>query len=58
MQKIVKFKEKLRKLRQSGLQRMGEYAIENIVYKELRNAKLLNKLEDTLTDIIDKRFSI
>jgi hypothetical protein len=37
---------------------MGEYAIENIVYKELRNAKLLNKLEDTLTDIIDKRFSI
>lgn len=58
MQKIVKFKEKLRKLRQSGLQRMGEYAIENIVYKELRNAKLLDKLEDTVNDIIDKRFSI
>lgn len=58
MQKIVKFKEKLRKLRQSGLQRIGEYAIENIVYKELRNAKLLEKLDDTLNDIIDKRFSI
>lgn len=58
MQKIVKFKEKLRKLRQSGLQRIGEYAIENIVYKELRNAKLLKKLDDTLNDIIDKRFSI
>lgn len=58
VKKMVKFKEKLRKMRQSGLNREGEFSVENIVYKELRNRDLLKKLDDRLNYLIDKRYSM
>lgn len=56
--KMVAFKNKLRKMRQAGLNREGELSIENIVYKDLRNKGLLEKLEDRMNYLIDKRFSM
>lgn len=58
VKKMVKFKEKLRKMRQSGLNREGEFSVENIVYKELRNRDLLKKLDARLNYLIDKRYSM
>jgi predicted nucleotidyltransferase len=58
VKKMIKFKEKLRKMRQAGLNREGEFSTENIVYKELRNRNLLKSLDTRLNYLIDKRFSI
>ena len=57
IKKMVKFKNKLRKMRQAGLEREGEFSVENIVYKDLRNRNLLKTLEDRLNYLIDKRYS-
>ena len=41
---IKAFKTKLHNKRQAGLTSIGEFSIENIVYKELRNRGLIDKL--------------
>lgn len=41
---IQRLKLRLRKFRQSGLESDGEYSIENMAYKHLRNRGYLNKL--------------
>lgn len=43
---IEAYKEKLRKGRQVGLDEVGEFSIENIVYKDLRNRGYISKLND------------
>jgi hypothetical protein len=58
IKKIIGFKEKIRKMRRSGLDREGEFSIENIVYKDLRNRNLLDKLDDKLNHLIDRRYSM
>ena len=40
-QKVLKL---LRKYRKSGLKHSGEYGVENLVYKSLRNSRVLSKL--------------
>lgn len=58
IKKIIHFKEKIKKMRRSGLNREGEFSIENIVYKDLRNRNLLEKLDDRLNHLIDRRYSM
>lgn len=45
---IKDYKDKLWRMRTSGLNKEGEFSIENILYKELRNRKLLDKLNERL----------
>ena len=54
---IVKMIKKLKKMRSSGLEKAGELADENIIYKVLRSQGLLQKLFDTMNDIEDDKFS-
>lgn len=58
IEKIILLKSKLRRMRQAGLEREGEFSTENIVYKDLRNRNLLQKLDDRLNYLIDKRYSM
>ena len=58
IEKIILLKSKLRRMRQAGLNREGEFSIENIVYKDLRNRNLLQKLDDKLNYLLDKRYSM
>lgn len=58
IKKMISFKDKIRKMRQTGLQREGEFSVENIVYKDLRNRNLLDKLDSHLNYLIDKRYSM
>lgn len=44
--KLDKIKDKLKQLRQSGLDQDGEYSIENLAFKHLRNTGYLEKLSD------------
>ena len=54
-QKVLKL---LRKYRKIGLKQTGEYGVENLVYKSLRNSKSLEKLVNYLDQTFDKNLSI
>ena len=56
--KLQKFKEKIMNMRRSGLAKGGEFSIENLVFKELRNNGFLEKLLNTINNSIDKSLSI
>lgn len=53
-----KLKEKLRSMRSTGLQRGGEFAPENLTFKELRNSGYIDRLNDYLRSTQDKRLSL
>ena len=50
--------KKLKKFRQSGLEKSGELADENVTYKIIRDLGLLQKLFDVKYDIEDRKLSI
>jgi hypothetical protein len=45
-------------LRQSGLDRVGEFSTENVVFKLLRNKKYLDRLRDEINKQYDKEVSL
>jgi predicted nucleotidyltransferase len=55
---VEKTKEKIKKFRQSGLSSGGEFSIENLVFKTLRNNGYLRKLSDCYIAAIDKALSL
>ena len=55
---IDEMKEKIRKMRQSGLDKDGEYSAENLAFKVLRNTGYLDKLSDIKTDAMDSILSL
>jgi len=58
LEEIEKLKDKIKKLRQSGLEKEGEFSVENLVFKTLRNNGYLEKLFDAYTNTIDKTLSL
>lgn len=48
----------LRNYRKLGLKHSGEYGIENLVYKTLRNSKIIEKLMKMLGDLHDQSLSL
>ena len=55
---IQRIKDKLRRMRRSGLDTGGEFSVENLSYKILRNMGLLNKMSDIQTANQDRRLSL
>jgi hypothetical protein len=53
-----KLKDKLRDMRASAIQRGGEFAVENLVFKELRNRGYLDKMSEHLRNLKDTSLSI
>lgn len=51
-------KEKIRKLRQTGLEKVGIYSTENLAFKYLRNSGYLDKLDDCYRHSIDYNLSL
>ena len=51
---ILSFKEKMWRMRSAGLQRGGEFSVENVVYKDLRNRGLIDKLNQRLRELQDQ----
>ena len=55
---IKNLKEKIKKMRQSGLDREGEYSFENIAFKVLRRMEFLDKLSELETLAYDKSLTL
>ena len=55
---ISKYKDKLKKYRKSGLEKKGEYSIENLVFKFLRRNGYIEKLYDFENELMDKYLSL
>tara|TARA_R110000868_G_scaffold398701_1_gene672080 strand:- start:75 stop:971 length:897 start_codon:yes stop_codon:yes gene_type:complete len=51
LDKIQNLKSRLKQLRQTGLETVGEYSIENLAFKALRNSGHLEKLSDLENDV-------
>jgi hypothetical protein len=58
LKEIDKLKEKIRNMRQCGLETGGEYSIENLAFKTLRNLGEITKLYATATSDYDEMMSI
>jgi len=56
--KIDRIKEKIRNMRQSGLERSGEFSTENLAFKVLRRNGYLEKLYSTATRDFDDSLSV
>jgi predicted nucleotidyltransferase len=56
--KIEKFKDKLGKFRQSGLEKGGEFSTENLAFKLLRRAGYMDKLANLQNMTMDKQLSV
>jgi predicted nucleotidyltransferase len=56
--KIEKFRDKLGKFRQSGLQLGGEFSTENLAFKLLRRAGYMDKLAKLQSAVVDKQLSV
>jgi hypothetical protein len=58
LKEIDKLKEKIRNMRQCGLETGGEYSIENLAFKTLRNIGEITRLYATATSDYDEMMSI
>ena len=56
--RLNKLKDKIKKMRQSGLNTKGEFSSENIVFKLLRRNDIIEKINNILTDAYDKSVSL
>lgn len=57
-QALNKIKRKIREMRLSSIKISGEYALENLVFKELRNLGYLDKLNKYINKVHDKSLSL
>jgi len=58
LKKIDRLKEKIRNMRRSGLERSGEFSIENLAFKILRRNGYLEKLYDIANRDYDESLSL
>ena len=52
------FKDRLRDIRQVAVRKGGEFSVENLVYKELRNLGLIDALSDYVKKVEDESFTL
>lgn len=55
---VVAIKDELGKLRKAGLEREGEFSVENIAFKVLRTKKWIDRLRQHVYDLEDARLSL
>jgi hypothetical protein len=55
--RATKLKEKIQEDRKKGLKQEGEYNVENLVFKELRNSEYIEKLINIASKAYDAMFS-
>jgi hypothetical protein len=58
IKKIDRIKEKIKNMRQEGLESKGEFSKENLIFKVLRRTGYIEKLYDLQTKAYDKAFSL
>jgi hypothetical protein len=56
--KLRAVKEKITKMRKAGLERAGEWSVENLVFKILRNLGLIDEIADKIRELEDQELSL
>jgi hypothetical protein len=56
--KLRLVKEKIQKMRKAGLERAGEWSVENLVFKILRNLGLIDQITDKIRELEDQELSL
>lgn len=52
------FQDKIKSMRQSAIRQGGEFSLENLAFKELRNLGLIDKLHEYTLSVEDRSFSL
>jgi hypothetical protein len=55
---LKKMKDRIKGMRDSAIQKAGEFSVENLVFKELRNRGILDKMTDHIRNLQDKKLSL
>jgi len=58
VEKMNAFKERLRNMRSAAIQKGGEFSLENLAFKELRNIGYLDKFSNYIKNITDLSLSL
>jgi len=58
LQKLRLVKEKISKMRKAGLERAGEWSVENLVFKILRNLGLIDQITEKIRELEDQELSL
>jgi len=58
VEKMKKVMKSIVNMRDVGLDKGGEFSVENVVFKALRYSDMLKKLKDSINSIYDKKMSI
>ena len=53
-----KLKEKFKNMRSSGLKKIGEFSMENLLFKELRNRGVIDRMTKYLQSRLDQKLSL
>jgi hypothetical protein len=56
--KLRAAKEKVTKMRKAGLERAGEWSVENLVFKILRNLGLIDQISEKIRELEDQQLSL
>lgn len=58
LEKLSAVKEKITTMRKAGLARAGEWSVENLVFKILRNLGLIDRITDQIRELEDQELSL
>jgi hypothetical protein len=58
LEKLRAVKDKITTMRRAGLDRAGEYSVENVVFKILRNLGLIDQITEKIRELEDAELSL
>lgn len=58
LMKLRSVKERITKMRKAGLERAGEWSVENLVFKILRNLGLIDEITEKIRELEDQELSL
>jgi hypothetical protein len=58
LMKLRSVKDKITKMRKAGLERAGEWSVENLVFKILRNLGLIDQISEKIRELEDQELSL
>ena len=58
LEKLRTVKEKITNMRRAGLDRAGEWSVENVVFKILRNLGLIDQITEKIRELEDQELSL
>jgi hypothetical protein len=58
LEKLRAVKDKITTMRRAGLDRAGEYSVENVVFKILRNLGLIDQITEKIRELEDAQLSL